>query len=117
MSRSITMFQSPFAPQAAFDSFAQYMTSEGFALNEKNGEQFWTKGSGFFTAPQFLKLTLNNDGTFVLEAWIKLPLLPGVFVGEMGTKGFIGCVPKQFLQSRVDTTLRAMQARVTQRIN
>lgn len=70
------------------------------------------KGVGLLTAPQFLKLSVNNDGSYVLEAWIKFAILPGVYVGEMGTKGFVGALPKQLLKERVDKTLMAMQANV-----
>lgn len=48
----------------------------------------------------------------MLEAWIKFAILPGVYVGEMGTKGFVGALPKQLLKERVDKTLMAMQANV-----
>lgn len=63
------------------------------------------KGVGLLTAPQFLKLSVNNDGSYVLEAWIKFAILPGVYVGEMGTKGFVGALPKQLLKERVDKHL------------
>ena len=112
MSRSITRFTSPFAPNAVFNAFGQYMQSEGFEFIQQNGEQLWKKGVGLLTAPQYAKLSVANDGSYVLEAWLKLAILPGVYVGEMGTKGFFGAFPKQMLKARVDRTLAAMQARV-----
>lgn len=112
MSRSVSVFTSPFEPNAVFNAFGQFMQSEGFKLVQKNGEQLWKKGTGMLTAPQYAKLSVTNDGNYVLEAWIKFAILPGVYVGEMGTKGFLGAVPKQMLKVRVDRTLVAMQANV-----
>lgn len=112
MARYIIRFSSPYEPQGIFNAFGEYMKNEGFEYREYKGEQVWKKGKGLATAPQFLKLGTANDGTYVLEAWIKFALLPGVYVGEMGIKGFFAAVPKQLLKGRVDATLRAMKATV-----
>ena len=112
MSRTIIKFTSPFNTNAVFDAFGKFMYRENFEFVQKNGEQYWKKGVGLLTAPQFLKLSVNNDGSYVLEAWIKFAILPGVYVGEMGTKVFVGALPKQLLKERVDKTLMAMQANV-----
>ena len=116
MSRTIIKFTSPFNSNAVFDAFGKFMYRENFEFVQKNGEQYWKKGVGLLTAPQFLKLSVNNDGSYVLEAWIKFAILPGVYVGEMGTKGFVGALPKQLLKERVDKTLMAMQANVIYQI-
>ena len=94
MSRTIIKFTSPFNSNAVFDAFGKFMYRENFEFVQKNGEQYWKKGVGLLTAPQFLKLSVNNDGSYLLEAWIKFAILPGVYVGEMGTKGFVGALPK-----------------------
>ena len=112
MSRTITKFTSPFEPNAAFDAFSKYMFREGFEFVRKDGQQYWKKGSGLMAGPQFLKLTANNDGSYVLEAWVKFAILPGLYVGEMGVKGIVAVLPKQLLKERMDKTLMAMQARV-----
>ena len=88
MSRTIIKFTSPFNSNAVFDAFGKFMYRENFEFVQK------------------------NDGSYVLEAWIKFAILPGVYVGEMGTKGFVGALPKQLLKERVDKTLMAMQANV-----
>lgn len=91
---------------------ASLCTERILSLFRKTGNSIGKKGVGLLTAPQFLKLSVNNDGSYVLEAWIKFAILPGVYVGEMGTKGFVGALPKQLLKERVDKTLMAMQANV-----
>ena len=78
MSRTIIKFTSPFNSNAVFDAFGKFMYRENFEFVQKNGEQYWKKGVGLLTAPQFLKLSVNNDGSYVLEAWIKFAILPGL---------------------------------------
>ena len=72
----------------------RYMTSEGFSLVPYKGQTVWSKGYGFFTGPQYLTMSYYSN-MIVLEAFIKMALLPGVFVGEYGLDGFFGAVPKQ----------------------
>ncbi len=114
MPRYSQSFFSPFTPQQVNDSFASFLTSEGFKLVTKKGESYWKKGVGLLTAPQFLKLSYNN-GAYVLEAWIKIALLPGVYLGEMPLdKGFAGAIPKSMLQSKVDRIFAMLQAQFIQ---
>lgn len=79
-----------------------YFVKEGFKQELRDGEVIWRKGSGWLTAPQFIKLLYQN-GQVHLEAWLKYPVLPGVFVGEMGVTGFFAAIPKGMLKSSVDT--------------
>ena len=79
-----------------------YFVKEGFKQELRDGEVIWRKGSGWLTAPQFIKLLYQN-GQVHLEAWLKYPVLPGVFVGEMGVTGFFAALPKGMLKSSVDT--------------
>lgn len=37
-----------------------------------------------------------------VQAWIKFAILPGVYAGEMGLKGFWGIAIKKMLQARVN---------------
>jgi len=78
----------------------EYLQKEGFSNKEYNGQLVWQKGMGFMTAPQFIAFTYNQN-SIDLEAFIRFPILPGVFVGEMGIDGFFGAVPKQMLKNRV----------------
>ena len=111
MSRFIQPFITPYNPQQVMNCFNSYMQREGFEYVTKNGESYWKKGMGLLMAPQYLRLTQTNGG-YVLEAWLKFALLPGVYVGEMGIKGFFGAVPKAMLKERVDALLTTLQARL-----
>ena len=113
MARHIVRFYSPFSPQQVNDFFLSYMNGEEFKLTTKKGESFWKKGMGLLTAPQFIKLTQQNN-VYTLEAWLKFALLLGVYIGEMDLKGFVGCLPKSFLESRVNQILSTLQARPIQ---
>lgn len=75
-------------------------------------ENVWKKGKGVLTGPQYIKLTPLNDGTYILEAWVKFAILPGVYVGEMGITGFFGAIPKSFLKARVEMIFQCLNAQM-----
>lgn len=79
-----------------------YFSKEGFKLIKYKGEMVFKKGVGFLTAPQYIKLTFQNSNV-TLEAFLKYPIFIGVYVGEMGLKGFVAALPKGLLQSKVNT--------------
>lgn len=81
-----------------------YLTKEGFNYTTYKGEQLWKKGVGMMTAPQFMKVNFQN-GQVHIEAWLKYVLVPGVYFGEMGVKGFYAIAVKKPLKNRVDTLI------------
>ena len=111
MSRYIQPFTSVYNPQQVMNCFNSYVQQEGFEFVNKNDESYWKKGVGLLMAPQYLKLTPANGG-YVLEAWLKFAILPGVYVGEMGINGVFGAVPKALLKDRVETLLKMLQAHI-----
>ena len=113
MSRFKQYFYSPYTPQQINDFFCSYMQGQGFELTNKDGEACWKKGMGLLTAPQFIKLYQQN-GAYVLEGWLKFALLPIVYVGEMGTDGFIGAIPKAMLRDRLNNILASLKAQYVQ---
>lgn len=116
MSRYTLSFVSPYTPQQVNGRFASYLINEGFELKTDKGENIWKKGVGLLTAPQYVKLTYHNN-VYIIEAWLKFALLPGVYIGEMGLDGFVGCIPKSMLKSRVDYILMMLQAQTIQHPN
>ncbi|RPJ05407.1 MAG: hypothetical protein EHM28_12175 [Spirochaetaceae bacterium] len=78
-----------------------FMSKEGFKQFKYGQEQVWKKGMGILTGPQFMK-TDAKAGKVHLEAWIKMALLPGVYVGEMGITGFFAFAIKAVLKKRVE---------------
>ena len=81
---------------------SKYMTSEGFAPYNYKGVNLWKKGVGMLTAPQFLQIMYYPDHVQI-DAFIKYPLFPGLYVGEMGITGFFAALPKSLLSTRVRT--------------
>ena len=79
---------------------AKYMMTEGFSLIDYQGQKVWKKGMGIITAPQYMSLSFYAD-CVVVEGFIKFALFPGVYIGEMGTDGFFGAVPKGMLAGRI----------------
>ena len=78
-----------------------YLTDEGFKRVTYGGEEVWKKGMGLISGPQYIAAT-PVDGHVHLEAWLKFAILPGWYVGEVGTKGVMGALPKRKLRERVE---------------
>lgn len=107
MSRYYNEIQTPYNVQQVSDITSRYLVSEGYKLVDYNGEQVWKKGNGWMTAPSYIKISYINNKVQI-EAWIKIALLPFVFVGEMGLNGFFGAIPKGVLKSRVETVIQLL---------
>lgn len=78
----------------------KYLLDEGYEYREYDGENVYKKGSGWVSAPTFVKIEASKT-VIIIEAWIKTALLPGVYVGESGIDGFYGAAPKGILANRV----------------
>lgn len=76
-----------------FYEIKAYLEYEGFEYVNYKGEYVFQKGEGWVTAPTFVKISINGD-TLQLETWLKYAILPSVFVGEIGLKGFMGAAVK-----------------------
>ena len=78
-------------------AISDLLESKGFAPVDYNGTPMWKKGMGVLAGPQFVGFHQEGQ-TIVLEGFIRFALLPGVFIGEMGTEGIVGIVPKRQLK-------------------
>ena len=85
-----------------------FMESEGFKLVDYKGEEVFKKGHGLLSAPSYLKLEYYDDEV-VIGAWLKYAVFPGVYIGELGIKGFIGALPKKMLKSRVKKIIEMIE--------
>jgi hypothetical protein len=100
MARYSNVIVSAMDQAGAERAIAGFMEREGFDQLNYEGELVWKKGMGILTAPQFIKTTVQGN-QIGLEAWLKYPLLPGVYVGEMGITGVFGALPKKWLRDTV----------------
>lgn len=100
MSRYKNAMQTPYPAEVYAQPLSQYMTNEGFKLVDYKGQKVWKKGVGIATAPQFFSIQYQGN-TIYLDAFLRYPILPGVYVGEMGITGFFGALPKGLLKTRV----------------
>lgn len=87
-------------PQMAFNQIYQMLTASGFKYIQYQNENVFRKGTGTLTAPTFVKVTFYGQ-TVQVEAWLKYALFPGVFVGELGMTGFVGCAVKGTMKNAV----------------
>lgn len=94
-------------PAVAMNGIIQFMTGKGYKIKEVEGETVFQKGNGWLTAPMFVKVTITPNSSRV-EAWIKMALLPGVFVGEQDLEGFVGCAVKAPLKKMIQNELEPM---------
>ena len=94
-------------PDSCFGAISQFMSSKGFEYTEYEGESVFKKGNGWIAAPTFVKVSFFGERARV-EAWMKYALLPGVFVGELGMTGFVGCAAKGTMKNAATTIDRIM---------
>ncbi len=100
MARYIKAFQFYAKPEDVFAEISKYLKDEGYEYVEMEGENVFKKGNGFLTNPTFFKFSFAGN-RLRMETWMKYALLPGVFVGELDLKGFIGCAVKGPWKKRV----------------
>ncbi|MBQ8827552.1 MAG: hypothetical protein IJZ90_00220, partial [Clostridia bacterium] len=100
MARYIKDFQISVSQDMLFNKIYSYLMSEGYDYIEYDSESVFKKGKGIVNGPTFIKLSFGANSVR-LEAWLKYALLPGVYVGEIGLKGFVGAAAKGPLKLRV----------------
>lgn len=71
----------------------QYLLSEGYVYINYDGENVYKKGKGALSSPTFFKFSYCNN-TVIMETWMKYAFFPGVYVGELGVNGFVGCAAR-----------------------
>ncbi len=109
MSRYVNTFNTNLTEQESAAIVQQYMLSEGFAFETyKTSEQVWKKGHGLLVAPQYIKVTHQQD-RITVEAFLKWALLPGVYAGEMGLSGAMAAPVKATLRGRVNQLEQMLQ--------
>lgn len=87
-------------PNISFTDIYNYLIQEGYDYEERDGENVFRKGNGWVTAPTFVKVAYGPNYVR-LESWIKMAILPGVFVGEYGMDGFVGFAGKGNMKKAV----------------
>lgn len=102
MGRTVKDFVFNQYPQGLTNMVHDYLTSEGYKLKDRKGEQVYQKGVGLAMGPTFIKLTLINNGAR-LEGWQKSAILPGVYAGEIDIDSFVGVAVKGPLKERFRT--------------
>lgn len=100
MSRYVNRIQTPADPNALTQPITDFMKGQGFSLYNYKGDVLWKKGMGLLLGPQYV-LILYGPDYIEIQAFVKMALLPGVYVGEMGLDGMFGVIPKQQLRGRV----------------
>ncbi len=98
MARYVKEYRQKDDPQVSFQLISQYLIGQGFKYKNYKGEDLFQKGNGWLVAPSFVKITYG-PGTVRFETWISGAILPGVFAGEYGYDGFVGCAVKGTIKS------------------
>lgn len=93
MARYIKEYQLSTNPEAALMRIHDYLQNEGYTFIVYDGENVYKRGKGVFEAPTFFKFSYINNSVR-METWMKYTILPGVFVGEIDVKSFIGIAAK-----------------------
>ena len=64
-------------------------------------EEVYKKGNGWWLARRFIKYTINDDNTVLIEGWIGTGIGNSVAT-EMNLKGFFGGWPKQQVKKDIE---------------
>lgn len=94
-------------PDQLFTIASNFLTSKGYVYQTYHGDNVFRKGEGFLTAPRFIKVSFA-PGCVVVEAWVKMVILPGLFLGEFSINGAMGCAtngPVKEVVKQLETTL------------
>lgn len=100
MARYIKDFQTNVDPQAVHSAVNQYLQSEGYEYINYDGENVFKKGNGVWANPTFFKFSYSGN-VVRMETWMKYAFFPGVYVGELGVDGFVGCAVKGPWKNRI----------------
>ena len=101
MARYSNTFRTCLDVQEIVTIIHNFMQIESFTyVSYKDTEHVWEKGMGLLTCPQYMKVE-GGDGWITVEAFLKYPVFPGVYVGEMPLKGFWAWGVKALLKKRV----------------
>ena len=112
MSRHIQDFRLQEPPEQSFAAIHKHLTDNGYEYRNFEGEMVFKKGNGWLMAPTIVKLTYGPDRVR-LEAWIKFAILPGVYAGEMGRHGYVGCLAKGPMKKAFDWVAWRLGATMT----
>lgn len=84
--------------QFAIDMFMQ---ENEYRPLQYNDEYVFKKGSGFWMARRFIKCTVNDDNTVLIEGWISQGLGNSAST-EIALTGFYGAWPKKILIGEIE---------------
>lgn len=83
-----------------------YLQKEGFQTLGEDG--LWGKLYSITGGPHFIHLTIG-EGRVAVQAWIKIALLPRLWIGEMGIKGMYGFLAKRQMRRRLEELKKVMK--------
>ena len=100
MAKYVKVFQFNADANILFNQINNYLVSEGYEYIQYDGESVFKKGKGMLSNPTYFKFIFEGY-TVRFETWMKYALLPGVYVGELGTTGFVGSAAKGVWKKRI----------------
>ena len=100
MARYIKNYQFNADANILFNQINNYLTSEGYEYIQYDGENVFKKGTGMLSNPTYFKFDFQGN-IIRFETWMKYALFPGVYVGELGTTGFVGSAVKGVWKKRI----------------
>ena len=100
MARYVKDYQINVVPQTVHSAINQYLQSEGYEYINYDGENVFKKGNGVMSNPTFFKFSYSGN-VVRMETWMKYAFFPGVYIGELGVDGFVGCAVKGPWKNRI----------------
>lgn len=80
-------------------SLDERLAKLGYKRLDPADQKVWRKG-GFMANPIFIRYEVT-PGRLLLEAWVRMVLLPGVYLGEQDLEGMVLIVQKRELRKHL----------------
>jgi hypothetical protein len=112
--RTITTITLNTDSEHAQNNIGEYLISKGYVFTTLKGQQVWRKGFGWLLSPMFFNFHTEGNKLHI-ETWMKMAILPGVFVGESGLKsgfGFVVKIPARNVLKEIISTFKQPETEV-----
>ena len=78
-----------------------FMKDNEYTHLKYNDEEVFKKGNGWWTMRRFIKCTINDDNTVLIEGWVSAGVGNAAST-EIALTGFYGAVPKKILIGEIE---------------
>ena len=106
MARSLTIIRNPKSSEEIKDDIIVLLSGVGYKFVTYRGEELWMRGSGFWTARQFIRVFFEGDD-LKIESWIPVwTWWPGAEAGTSGLESNHGFALKGAMRANLGNIIK-----------